>query len=116
MYLCFGLATTTFHAMHFWQVFGPSQAILQGLKELLNVQVTAETETYTSALPMGWALRGPMENVIARQQQRSASGFLEMSRKICTAFAREQGRLSSDSVRLPLLAQHPTISRASFFH
>eukprot|EP00884_Botryococcus_braunii_P009606 jgi/Botrbrau1/18647/Bobra.0367s0083.1 len=57
-----------------------------------GIQVSAETEAYPSHLPMGWALRGPMVNVIARYEQRSAIGFLEISRRLCRDFVAEQGR------------------------
>lgn len=60
-------------------------------KTHMGAQVSAETEAYVSLLPMGWALKGPMVNVIARFQQRSAVGFLEVSLHLCRAFAAERG-------------------------
>lgn len=61
--------------------------------------MSAATEAYPSHLPISWALRGPMVSVIARYEQRSAIGFLEISRRLCRAFVAEQGRrLSVDKV------------------
>lgn len=81
----------------------------------MAAQVSAETEAFFSLLPMGWSLRGPMVNVIARFQQRSAVGFLEVSRHLCRALAAERGLLDPSGVTsrpcLPFYVDTTTIMR-----